>query len=151
MGILLSGLRDILNQMADQISNVIDDEYEAIQVEPSYVLAPADITVDMYPGDIARDSESAAFDDISGGYFITVRARINPPHDFDGAYDFLISMMDDEDPMCLALAILDQPTLGGHASSVDVRDPTGLRLYESPTEGSHIGFQFTVLAIPAKS
>lgn len=147
----MSGLRDIVTEMADQIRTTLQAVNTVeVQVEPQYVLNPSPLTIDVYPGDVARDSASAAFDD-DGGYLLTVRARINTP-DFDAAYDVLLSLMDDEDSLCLAQALLDDPTLNGHASDLDVRDPTGLRAYETPSgEGAHLGFQFTAIVLPAKS
>jgi hypothetical protein len=147
----VSGLRAIVDEMADQIRAVLEavDTIE-VQVEPRYVLNPTPLTIDIYPGDVSRDSASAAFDD-DGGYLLTVRSRINTP-DFDAAYDILLSLMDDEDDLCLAQALLDDPTLNGLASDLDVRDPTGLRAYETPSgEGAHLGFQFTTIVLPARS
>lgn len=145
-------MRDVLNAMADQIRSVLDAvDTVDVQVEPRMVLNPTPLTIDMYPGDLARHDESAAFDDIGGAYVFTVRARINTP-DFDAAYDVLLSLMDDHDDLCLAAALYDDVTLDGWATSVDVRDQTGLRAYETPSgEGAHLGCQWTVLAFPAES
>jgi hypothetical protein len=146
----VAGLRDIVREMADQIRTVVDSSAFPIQVEPQYVLTPTPLTIDIYPGEVSRDSATAAFGD-DGGYLLTVRARINTP-DYDSAYDVLLSLWDDDDPLCLALALLDAPTLNGYASSMDVRDPTGLRAYETPSgEGAYLGFQFTALVLPAHS
>lgn len=152
MGSRVSGLRAIVDEMADQIRSTLEavDTIE-VQVEPRMVLNPSPLTIDIYPGDLARDGQSAAFDDVSGGYFITVRARINTA-DFDSAYDILLALMDDDDDLCLGVALVDEPTLNGYATSLDVRDVTGLRAYESLSgEGAHLGFQFTVLVIAAES
>lgn len=137
--------------MAEQIRNTLQAVNTIdVQVEPRMVLNPSPLTIDIYPGDIARDAQSAAFDD-DGGYLLTVRARINTP-DFDAAYDVLLSLMDDDDPLCLAFALLDEPTLGGYAAGMDVRDATGLRAYETLNgEGAFLGFQFTTIVLPAKS
>lgn len=147
-----AGLRDIIVELADQVRTVlvaVDDI--PVQVEPQYVLNPSPLTVDLYPGDPHRETDAAGFDDISGGYLITVRARINTP-DFDAAYDVLLSLMDDMDDLSLAAAVLSDPTLNGYASSVDVRDFTGLRAYEHPSgEGAHLGFQVTVLVLAGDS
>lgn len=148
----MSGLADITVAMADQIRTALDGvDSVDVQVEPRMVLTPTPLTIDIYPGDIARDSDSAAFDDVDGGYLLTVRSRINTP-DFDAAYDVLIQLMDDEDDLCLPLVLLDDPILGGHAASVDIRNPTGLRLYEAlDGDGGYLGWQFTALVLPAKS
>lgn len=148
----MAGLRVIANQMAEQIRAAVDgvDSLD-IQVEPRMVLTPTPLTVDIYPGDLSRDAGSAAFDDVSGGYLLTVRSRINAP-DFDSAYDILVALMDDEDDLCLAVALLDEKTLNGNAHDLEVRDHSGLRVYETlDGEGGYLGFQFTTLVLPAKS
>lgn len=151
MGLGVSGLGDIVNEMVDQIRAGLSSAAFDIQVEPRMVLTPTPLTIDIYPGDISRDADSAAFDDVNGGYLLTVRSRINTP-DFDAAYDILIALMDDEDPLCLPLILLDDPTLNGNAMTLDVRDPTGMRLYEAlDGEGGYLGWQFTALVIAAKS
>jgi len=150
----LSGLRAISEAIADQVRDVLVDAEDRIdiQVEPRMILEPWPLCVDVYPGDPARDLDSAAFDD-DGGYRLTVRARIGTA-DFDGAYDVLISLMDDEDPLHLASAILEDDTLDGNASSTSIlpTDQSGLRAYEHPSgAGGHLGFQVSVLVIPARS
>lgn len=151
MGPRLSGLRDIVEALADQIRTTVTDTDFPVQVEPQYVIVPTPLTIDIYPGDPARDADTAGFDEISGAYVLTIRARINTP-DFDAAYDVLLSLMDDSDPLSLAAAVFDDPTLGGFASSTDVRDFTGLRAYETPDgTAGYLGFQVTALAIPALS
>lgn len=115
------------------------------------VLTPTPLTIDIYPGNLSRDAQTAAFDDVSGGYLLTVRARINTP-DFDAAYDILLSLMDDADALCLALAVLDDQTLNGYATSIAVVDHTGLQLFEAlDGEGGYLGFQFTALVLAAQS
>lgn len=147
-----AGLQDVLEAVADQIRNVLEAvDAVDVQVEPRMVLNPSPLTVDVYPGDPSRDEDSAAFDEVSGGYLLTVRSRIHTA-DFDAAYDLLIALMDDEDGLSLANALLDDPTLNGWAAAIDVRNFSGLRAYEHPSgEGAHLGFQFTVLAIPGES
>ena len=147
----MSGMAEIMEAMADQIRSVIDDVTDvAVQVEPRMVLNPTPPTVDIYPGDSARDRESAAFGD-DGGYLFTVRARVSTA-DQDAGQDLLLAFMDDEDPLCLGLALLGDDTLGGHAGKIDIRDVSGYRLFEHPSgEGAFLGFQFTAIVLPAKS
>ena len=145
-----AGLQDIVTELADQIRATLETAI-TVQVEPRMVPMPSPLTIDIYPGDLARDAESAAFDDLSGGYLLTVRARINTP-DYDAAYDILLALMDDTDPLCLAQAILDDPTLNGYASSMDVRDQSGLRGYETlDGTGAFLGFQLTALVLAGDS
>lgn len=141
-----------MDEMADQIRSVVVTVTDVdVQVEPRMVLNPTPPTVDIYPGDPERDQDSAAFDDISGGYLLTVRARVNTA-DTEAGQDLLLAFMDDTDELCLAQALLDEPTLNGYASGLDVRDFTGYRLFEHPSgEGAYLGFQFTTLVLPAQS
>jgi hypothetical protein len=139
--------------MAAQIHNALDGNTGDIniQVEPRMVLAPADVTIDIYPADAARDSQAAAFNDINGGYLLTVRTRMATP-DFDSTYDLLLQLMDDQDDLCIPLALLDDPTLNGNAQTLDVLDPTGLRAYERVDgSGADLGWQFTCNVIAAQS
>ncbi len=153
MGDRVTGLRAITEAMADQIRDVLEDvDTIDVQVEPRWILNPTPLSIDIYPGSGIRDLDSAAFDD-DGAYRLTVRARINTP-DFDAAYDVLISLMDDEDPLHLASAIVEDPTLGDTASSVHISplDQSGLQAYEHPSgEGAHLGFQVVALVFPARS
>jgi hypothetical protein len=145
-------LHNITVAMADQIRTTLAAVADLdIQVEPRWILAPTPLAIDVIPGDIGRDPETAAFGDISGGYFLTVRARINTP-DFDSSYDVLIALMDDGNDLSLAGAVMDDETLNGTASSVDLRDFTGLRAYERlGGDGADLGFQFTALVVPGRS
>lgn len=146
-----AGLVDIVTQLADQIRAVYEDADELdVQVEPRWIINPTPLTVDVYPGDPSRHVDSAAQGDY-GGYLLTVRARTNAP-DTDAAYDLLLDMMDDQDDLSLAGAVLSDTTLDGYAASVDVFDHTGLRAYETPDGvGAHLGFQFSVVVIPGVS
>lgn len=147
-----AGLVEIMDEMADQIRAALVTVTDVdIQVEPRMILSPSPPSIDIYPGEQSRDSETAAFDDVNGGYLFTVRARINTTDDV-AAQDLLLAFMDDTDDLCLALALLDDPTLNALASDVDVRNPTGYIVYPEPTgEGAWLGFQFTALVIPANT
>ena len=145
-------MAQIMGQMADQIRAAVVTVTDVdVQVEPRMVLSPTPPTIDIYPGDAARDGESAAFDDVNGGYLFTVRARVNTA-DQDAGQDLLLAFMDDTNDLCIALALLDEPTLNGYASSIDVRDVSGYRLFEHPSgDGAYLGFQFTALVLAANS
>ena len=145
-------MAEIMGEMADQIRAAVVAVTDVdVQVEPRMVLNPTPPTIDIYPGDDARDPSSAGFDDVAGGYFFTVRARVSTA-DADAGQDLLLAFMDDTDDLCLAVALLDEPTLNGYASSLDVRSVTGYRLFEHPSgEGAYLGFQFTTLVLPAES
>ena len=147
----MAKLQALATEMAAQTRNVLEDASMTCQVEPRMVIIPTPLTVDIYPADQARDPNTAAFDDVNGAYLFTVRTRINTP-DHDAAYDLLIQTMDDQDDLCIPLALLDDPTLNGNAQTLDVRDPTGLRGYERiDLTGADLGWQFTAVVIAANS
>lgn len=147
----MASLQTLATRMADQIRNVLENADMTVQVEPRMVIVPTPLTVDIYPADVARDSQSAAFNDVNGGYLFIVRSRINTP-DFAAAYDVLMQTMDDQDDLCVPLALLDDTTLNGNAQTLDVLDPTGLRAYERVDgTGADLGWQFTCNVIAARS
>ena len=143
---------ELLDAMADQIRAALDDALSAasftVQVEPRLVFAPSPPTVDMYPGDLARGTEARAFG-TEGEFLFTVRCRVNP-NDADANQDILLGMMDDVNALSVPMALLDEPTLGGLAADVDVRDVTGFNLYPFGAD-SLVGFQFTAVVIRADS
>lgn len=140
---------DLLDAMADQIRTAMADVTDIdVQVEPRMVSAPSPPTIDMYPGDVSRGTEAAAFG-VEGEFLFTVRARVNE-NDANANQDLLLALMDDVNDLSIALALLDEPTLGGLATSLDCVDPTGYVLY--PFGGDTLlGFQFTAKVIRADS
>lgn len=146
------GLQDIIGATADQIrTTLVAANQLDVQVEPRWVIAPSPLTIDVIPANFVRSPETAAFGDITGGYLLTVRARIGTA-DFDASYDILIELMDDDSQLSLAGAVADDTTLGGFATDITLRDFTGLTGFERiDGSGGDLGFQFNVLAIPATS
>jgi hypothetical protein len=151
-----AGLITLMQAMADQIAGsvdglVINGNTVNVQVEPKLVVNPTPPTIDIYPGSVARDTESAAFDDISGGYLLTVRTRVSTA-DNEAGQDLLLRFMDDTDDLCIAAALFADPTLDGWASSLTMRDPTGYTMFPDPGgEGALLGFSFTAIVLPATS
>jgi hypothetical protein len=105
----------------------------------------------MYPGDPSMDQELAAFSDLVGGEQITVRARVSTA-DNEAGQDFLLALMDDEDPLSILLALNDDRTLNGLASDVDVRGRSGyLSFPDAGGAGLLLGCTWDVVVIKAKS
>lgn len=141
----------IREAMADQIRNVFASGELDVQVVPRFVIEPTPPVVDIYSAPFARDADSAGFGDISGAYLFTVRARIGTAA-YDETYDWLEETMDDASDLSLAAALLDEPTLGGYASDLDVRDVQGFTAYEHPSgDGALLGWSFTAFVLPAAS
>jgi hypothetical protein len=142
-------LAEILDEMADAIRNVLDDVTDiAVQVEPRWVVNPTFPCVDMYPGDPSTDQTVAAFGEIIADELVNVRARI----DVTGAEEtqnVLLALMDDEDPLSVMLAVEDDQSLNGIASSVSVRSRSGYVAFSA--DGSVIGCLWTVEVIKARS
>lgn len=147
-----AGLMEIMDEMAEQIRDWVSLVTDVdIQVEPRLILNPTPPTIDIYPGDLARDSETAAFEDLDGGYLLTMRARVSTADNTAGQ-DLLLSFMDDQSTLSLPAALLDDPTLNGYASSLDVRNQTGYVIYpDSGGEGALLGCQWTVLVLAGAS
>lgn len=144
---------ELLDAMADQIRAVTESGDVDVMVAARYVAAPAFYPcVDMYPGDVSRGTDAAAFGygaDGRGEHLFTVRVRVQT-NDADANQDLLLNMMDDVNALSVPMALLDEPTLGGLASDLDVRDVTGLVPY-GLGEDAPIGFQFTAVVIRAES
>lgn len=151
----MSGLVDILDAMAEQIRDTLTPLLSAtgvdVQVEAGLVASPTPPTIDMYPGDLSRDSDSRMFaaDHDGGGYNFTVRARV-ATNDADGNSGILLALMDDESATSIAQALTDDETLGGLAASLDCVDPSGFRLYDEFGKVL-LGFQFTARVLAAHS
>ena len=145
----MSGLVDCIDQIAAQIRDGLETEVFGVQVETGWVFNPTPPTIDIYPGDPSRDTDSQAFSDeagpYGGAYVFTVRTRLGTADTTEGQR-LLLQFMDDESPLCVAGAVLSDPTLNGHAGGIHIRDVSGYRDYEG-----HLGFQFTVLALAAQS
>ena len=133
-------LSDVLEQIAETLRTDIGATLAAdgidVEIEPRLVMTPSEaLVLDVYPGAPARDSEAAAFGDISGFYVVTVRARANV-NDAGEAQDILRDMIDDQHDLSVAAA-LDSSLLNGYATQVVV-DPdafSGLLEFTGPMVG----------------
>jgi hypothetical protein len=140
---------DLLDAMADQIRTALASVTDVeVQVEPRMVSAPSPPTIDMYPGDVSRGTDAAAFG-LEGEFLFTVRARVNE-NDADANQDLLLNFMDDVNALSVAAALYEDPTLGGLASDMDCINPTGYVLYPYGSE-TLLGFQFTARVIRSDS
>lgn len=122
------------------------------QVTGRMNFAPAAFpSLDVYPSDPFRGDQTRGFGRLGGEYLFTVRARINTP-DNEGAQEMLLRLMDDEDDLCVMAALMEDQTLNGHASSVEVDGPTGyVRYADSGAEGAWLGVEWRVTLVPARS
>ncbi len=137
-----------MNALAGQIENAVGT---GVQVTPKMNFNPSPPTIDIYPGDSVTDNGTAGFDDVTGGWFINVRARVLTA-DYDAGQDDLLAFMDDEDDRSVVLAVFDEPTIGGTATSVDLRSQTGYTLFPTADgSGGYLGCLWTFLIIPARS
>jgi hypothetical protein len=144
-------MMELMDEMADQIRNALSVAAYEVQVEPRLVLNPTPPCIDIYPGDIGRDEPSAAFDDLSGAYLFTLRARVSTA-DHTAGQDLLLAFMDDANQLSLARALDDDPTLNGYATSLDVRGQTGYIVYpDAGGEGVLLGCQWQVMVLAAQS
>jgi hypothetical protein len=99
----------------------------------------------VYPANPSREQEAAGMGDLFGAYMFTVRARFTMA-DNDSGQELALAMMNESDPLCLAVALSDDPTLNGLASSVYVQDPSGFLSFDP-----NMGVTWTVEVIAAES
>lgn len=154
MGARLS-LVAILDEMGNQIRSVMDDADWAIQVEPRMVLSPTPPSIDIWPGDPARDEETggmgAGIEDATHGYFVNVRARVAPT-DHEAGQEVLLALKDDADELNLVQALYDDATLNGYASDVSLVSESGFTLFTDVDPSKvYIGVLWRFLVIPAYS
>lgn len=151
MGVGLSTLTAIVDEMAEKVRDAVAGASLDIQVEPRMILKPITPAVDIYPSDPFRAEDVEAFADLAGGYLVNVRARVAPV-DHEANQEVLLRFLDDEDPLCIHGALLEDPTLNGHASSVHLESVSGYVAFPA-IDGSttHLGCLWRMLVIPARS
>lgn len=142
---------EIREAMADQIrahyaAEITDLD---IQVEPRIVFNPTPPTIDLQPNTPARDADSAGFGEVDGAFRFYVRLRV--AGDEEAQQELLFAAMDETDDMCVANALLDDPTLNGYAASVFVEAPTGFELAQDVTDRPLLSVRFPVTVIAGHS
>lgn len=139
-----------LRRIADELATVIEDAaFTGVeQVVGRLNLDPTPLSIDVYPADPLGNDEMRGFGDADGGYVFTIRARTHAG-DSLAAQDLLLDLMDWDEGLTVALE--DDQTLNGLASSVSVTGPTGLRPYRGKGESILIGCEWTATVIPEQS
>jgi hypothetical protein len=119
-------LRNILDELAqvlrEEVGGPLSTDGIDAEIEARLVMSPSEaVVLDVYPSAPSRDSEAAAFGDLSGFYVVTVRARVTVTDDAN-AQDILVDMIDDEHDLSVAAAVESDQTLNGYSTQVAV-DP----------------------------
>jgi hypothetical protein len=149
----LSTLREILEAAADQIRTVMAADSDwYVQVEPVMVLNPTPPVIDMYPADPSNDSASGSYgstyEQIAEGFWVNIRARVNP-NDNVANQELLLELMDPASDTSVVQALYDDPTLGGVVADVNLDSTSGFVLVPK-VDGSavHVGviWRFLILA-----
>lgn len=141
---------EILDEMAATLRTAVSDIGFPVQVEPRYVLSPTPPTLDIFPADPSREDTSAGMGEVAGALLFTVRARVSG--DQDAEQDLLLALIDEEDDLSVAAALMDDQTLNGLASSVYVQGPSGYRHYvDAGSEGAYLGCEWHVTVLRAHS
>jgi len=140
-----------MDEMAEKITTAVAANDWDVQVEPRMILNPTPPSVDIFPGDPSSGDDAAGFGDVSGEELFTVRARVAPT-DHEANQDILLEFMDDLGDLSIAAAVLDDPTLNGHASGMHMVSKSGYVL-EPKLDGSgfHIGCRWVFMVIRAQS
>ena len=142
-------LGELLDEMADTLLAVVGPAVPSeveVQVTGRRNFNPTPPTLDIWPGDPFRSTpDTAGFQETGGDLVFTVRARVNTV-DIIGGQDLLLRLMDDEDDISVAAALMDDQTLNGLASSVYVEGNSGFIEYrgDSGDEGGLLGCEWRV-------
>lgn len=145
-----ASLIDLLAQMANTLRAAVSDIEFPVQVEPRYIIGASPPSLDIFPSDPFRGDTSTGFGAIAGELLFTVRARVSG--DRDAEQDLLLALMDEEDDLSVAVALMDDQTLNGFASSVDVDGPSGYRQYiEAGDQAPLLGCEWKVTVLRAQS
>lgn len=147
----MSSLRTITDAIADNIRDALSSADEDFQVEGFMLLNPTTPAVDVYLADPSRGSEAAGFEDVDGEHIFTVRVRVSP-NDHEANQGLLYDLCDDESDLSIENALMDDPTLNGHASSIHVTAVSGHVLVPTIDGASvHLGVLWTVQVVAARS
>lgn len=141
---------EIMDEMADTIRELIGGGVDGVdvQVEPRRVFNPSPPTVDIFPGDIFADPDTAGFGEPDQPTF-TVRVRVATGDSYAGQ-DLLLALMDPEHELSVEVALAADPTLNGMASSIDIAGQSGWTAFDDGF-GALLGYQWRVLVIRAYS
>ena len=133
-------------EIAEELVVVIDSAgFEGVeQVVAGLNLDPTPLSIDVYPAEPFNDDDSEGFGDPSYGFRYTVRARMHTA-DSIVSQQHIVDLMDADEGMAVALE--DDQSLNGLASSVKVEGPTGLRPYRGKGESIMVGCEWTVLVL----
>jgi hypothetical protein len=124
MSVTVASLLDIVNAIADQITDAVtaaDLGGEALQVWPLRVLEPTPPCIDIYPATPFSDQIAYGPNQNRENRF-TVRARVAPT-DTDSSQELLLQLMDDRADTSVAAAIRGDRTLGGLVQNISVDGP----------------------------
>ncbi len=128
----MSSLLEIREAMVDTLDTVLNGNGGfPVQVLPQRWYAPTPPAIDMWPGNAGeqRDPAAAGFGDVNGALLFTVRARVAAV-DNDAQQELLYTFCDEDDPHCVAAVLMDDQTLNGLASSVEVLGPNEPTIYQ---------------------
>jgi len=149
----VSAYSTLLEQIADQIRDAVNDGDWDVQVEPRLVVNPTTPSIDMFPGPLNSDLGAFASDyaGAADGLFVDVRARVSPK-DSHAFQDVLVSFCDPEDDLCVVQSLYDDPTLGGHAADVALVSQSEFQPAPSLDGTSwFVAVTWRFLVIPARS
>jgi hypothetical protein len=129
-------LGDLLEELAVVLRSVVGPAVSEVEVQVTSRrnFNPTPPSIDIYPGDPFRDNTSAStagFQEIGGELALTVRARVSTV-DNNAGQDLLLRLMDDEDDISVAAALMEDQTLGGLTGSIIVDGNSGYIAYLEP-------------------
>lgn len=131
-------LPEVMDALADQLSDVLGDVIENLQVCGRLMFNPTIPSIDIYPADPFQ--EQRAFGERRVQVFFEVRARVTTADNVAGQ-DLLLSMMDPRAPESVVAALVANRNLDGTVENVSVSPPSNYGLFVDPgdTEGGYLG------------
>lgn len=153
MGARIAALLDILDELRDVLDLSVNTTGWPVQVSARRIFSPTPPAIDMWPGNAGeqRDVATVGFGDTAGTLLVTVRARVAAA-DHESQQDLLYGFCDTEDPRCVVEALMEDQTLGGLASSVNVLGPSEPTIYQDVAgQTPLLGVQWRVEILEAHS
>lgn len=126
-------MQAIAGQIENTLGGTADPQVvEGLSVYPLLTWNPTPPALDVYPD--SPFQEQIGFGKANNEMNFTVRARVNTP-DHEGAQELLLTMMDPASTESVALAILEDVTLGGTVEYLAVEGPSDYGVFVEPNGG----------------
>jgi hypothetical protein len=145
-------LAELLQAVADQIQTAIADVTDVtVHVEPGLFRSAEMPSINVYPTARVLTQDFAGFNDLYGGWPMTVRVAVSPA-DIEAGESLLWEFMDEAAPLSIIAALDSDHSLGGIADDLVWGDWAGYLDFSPPDEaGRYVGSTLPLLVAKAHS